>query len=90
MIIKVLGFLDLISALWLILVQLGFAPLGATTMLSAYLVLKTFLFKRDWASYVDMLVGAYMTIAVLTGIKHVIITTVFFIWLLQKAVLSLK
>jgi hypothetical protein len=88
MIVKFLGVFDLIAALWIVLAQnhLIIARLGV--IIIAYLLIKCYIFRDNWVSYIDLLIGVYI-VFVMGGSTHALLSYLFAIYLGQKALFSL-
>jgi len=85
----VFGLLDIVSALVLVLLKFGLLnKLGF--IVGGYLVIKGlfFLVMKDWLSILDVLSGLFIFYVFVFG-SFPLIGWVFFIWLLQKGVISL-
>jgi uncharacterized membrane protein HdeD (DUF308 family) len=87
MILKILGAVDLFAAAWLLLLHYGMDGYRVGLMIGLWLVLKGFIFKGSWTSYIDMLAGIYMLFSLFS--THWFLTYVFAIYLGQKAFFSL-
>jgi len=87
MFIKILGILDILAALWLILLNHGIGSLRIGFILGLYLILKGYVFKDDWASYIDIVAGIYLIFSLFT--THWFLSYGFAIYLGQKAFFSL-
>lgn len=89
MIIKLLGFLDLLAALLVILVQHdAYSGWRLPLVCFIYLAIKAYAFKGDIVSMIDGLAGIYF-IFLMFDLKTVIISYIIIIYLIQKAVVSL-
>ena len=86
MLIKVFGLMDLLAAIVFASAQWGFG-LYLGKIIAIYLIVKSLLFITDFASWVDLLAGAYLLLVVF-GV-HSIFSVIFILWLLQKAIFSL-
>ncbi len=84
--LKLLGFLDLAAAVFLVLAQWDIG-LGIASVLAGYIIVKSLLFIGDWASAVDLLSGIYMMLVIYN--IHSAFSLIFVIWLLQKSFFSL-
>tara|TARA_Y100000034_G_scaffold118928_1_gene160176 strand:- start:2107 stop:2379 length:273 start_codon:yes stop_codon:yes gene_type:complete len=85
----VFGLLDIVSALVLVLLKFGLlGKLGF--IIGIYLVIKGlfFLVMKDWLSILDVFSGLFIFYVLLFG-SFPLIGWVFFVWLLQKGVVSL-
>ncbi|MEK6856813.1 MAG: hypothetical protein AABX49_02240 [Nanoarchaeota archaeon] len=84
--LKLLGVLDLITAVFFILAQWD-VGLGVAEVLAFYILIKSILFFGDWASFIDLLSGAYLLLLVYD--IHSAFSLVFILWLLQKSFFSI-
>lgn len=88
--IKLLGFLDFLSAVLLFLVFLNAVPAIWLVSAAFYLIIKGWIFlllSRDIASIGDLTIGLFLLLFAFVNIP-IIIMVIFLIWLLQKAVIS--
>ena len=86
MIVKVLGFLDLLCAVSVILLQFGFLPWNLALAAAVYLVAKGFVFRESLTSIFDIASGAYIVLMIF-GVKF-FLAYVIAAYLLQKALFS--
>ena len=89
MIIKMLGFADLLSIVALLAASI--LPKSLITIMAAYLIIKGLFFVLTggvFPSFFDILSGIYLVTAA-NGITHWIPTTLVVIFLLQKSFFSL-
>ena len=84
--LKLLGILDLIAAVFFILAQWSIG-LAVAPFLAFYIIIKSVLFLGNWASIVDLLSGIYMLLVVYD--IHSAFSLIFIIWLLQKSFFSI-
>ncbi len=84
--IKLLGIMDLVTALMFILVQWDIG-IKIGIFCAIYLIVKSIIFISDFTSWVDLVAGIYLFL-ILFGI-HSAFSVVFIIWLLQKGFFSL-
>jgi hypothetical protein len=84
--LKLLGLLDLITAAFFILAQWDIG-LGIASALAGIVLVKSLLFMGNWASFVDLLSGAYMFLVIYD--IHSAFSLIFVLWLLQKSFFSL-
>jgi len=84
--LKLLGFLDLLAAVFLILAQWNIG-LSIASFLAFYTIGKSLLFIGNWASLVDLLAGIYMFLVIYD--VHTAFSLIFALWLLQKSFFSL-
>lgn len=87
MILKFMGFSDLITALILILIPFDLVSWKIALVASLYLLFKAYLFKGDFASIIDGVSGIYLFLTFL-GFTT-ILTPIFGIYLIQKSAFSL-
>ena len=86
MIVKLFGLIDLLGAVIFILLQWGIG-VKIGIFIAAYLIIKSLIFMRDPASWIDLIAGVYLLL-VLFNI-HSAFSVIFIIWLGQKAFFSL-
>ena len=87
MMLKILGILDILSAIWLILLHYDHGSIRIGLALGIYLIMKGYVFKGNWVSYLDILSGIYLIFSLFT--THWFLSYVFAFYLAQKAVSSL-
>ena len=87
MIIKILGFMDLLTAVLAVFVHIGFLPGGILKLFIAYLLLKGIIFVRSFSSILDIVCAIYLIMMVF-GFKSFFIYLVA-LYLFQKAVVSI-
>lgn len=85
--VKILGILDILTALVVVLGHLDIAGFRPMFAVACYLAIKGFIFFGDLASFIDLLIALY--IIFLFFHSFTIITVVVVIYLLQKALISL-
>lgn len=85
MLLKLLGVLDLLSALVLIFLKFGFG-VSLAWFCVFYLFVKSVIFF-GWISIFDIFSGAVIIFSIFGG--YGVITWVVFLYLLQKAILSI-
>lgn len=85
--LKLLGFLDLIAAIIVVFVQLGFLGPNILYFFAAYLAIKGLLFIKSLSSWLD-LISAFYILLMIFGLKFFLAYLVA-IYLFQKAVFSL-
>ena len=83
--IKVLGILDIISAVVMIL--LNYYSFGFAWIFALYLGIKSLIFIKSIVSIIDLVAVLFFVLAMF-GI-HNIITLIFAVWILQKGFFSL-
>ncbi len=86
MIIKLLGFFDLLTALTLFLLHHELLGWKIALVAFSYLMIKAVVFFGDIMSILDGVTGIYI-IVLLLGF-HTFLTYIFIIYLVQKAVFS--
>ena len=86
-IFKLLGILDLITAISIILFNFGIASNRFMISFIAYLILKGLMFKGDVASILDLLIALYIILMFILPITIISIITA--LYLTQKGFLSL-
>jgi hypothetical protein len=87
MVVKLLGVMDLLSAVAVILLHYDLLGWRIGFLFVAYLIIKGWLFREDINSIMDILCGIYMFV-MLFGLTT-FISWVVAIYLFQKAVFSL-
>lgn len=87
MIVKFLGFLDLLAAGVMILYFFEIIPYKFVLSLGLYLIFKAIMFFGDFLSFLDGVVGLYMLLMFFW--TPGIITTIFSVYLIIKSLLSL-
>ncbi len=87
MIVRLLGLLDLATAVALILLHYGLAAKPLAIIFASYMLFKGFAFLGDFASIIDLVVGLYILAAVLFGL-HTFVAFILAFYLLQKAAFS--
>lgn len=83
--IKLLGFLDVLAAINLILIKFSFDSLAI--LFSIYLIIKGLVYIKDLISIVDIICGVVILMA-FYGYYN-IFTWLVVLWLLQKGIVSL-
>ena len=84
--LKLLGLLDLVAAVFLVLAQWDIG-LGIASFFAFYIIIKSLLFLGDFASMIDLLSGIYMFLVIYD--VHSAFSLIFVLWLLQKSFFSL-
>ncbi|MBU1030501.1 MAG: hypothetical protein ABIC91_02710 [Nanoarchaeota archaeon] len=83
---KLLGFFDLLSSLIIILLNFSLIPWRLGASFALYLIIKGFIFKGDFSSFVDIFIGIYILILPIISFK--LLTIISVIYLLQKGFFS--
>lgn len=86
--LKFLGIADLVAASMLILLHIDYVNARIALSGAFYLIGKGIMFRGDFASVVDAVGGIYIILMVIFGF-HTFLTYLVFIWLFQKAFLSI-
>jgi len=86
MIVKILGLMDLLTAIVAVFVTIGFLPAALLKFFIFYLLIKGIIFIKSISSIGDLFCAAYL-IAMLFGFKSFIVYIVA-LFLFQKAVFS--
>tara|TARA_Y100000296_G_C5165092_1_gene254087 strand:+ start:931 stop:1266 length:336 start_codon:yes stop_codon:yes gene_type:complete len=90
MIIKLLGFLDLLTALVVFLIQHDYYNGWRFPVVCfMYLAFKAYAYKGDVASLIDGVAGIYF-IFLIFGLSNIVISYLVIIYLVQKALMSLS
>jgi len=84
--LKILGFLDLITAVIVVFVQLGFLGPAVLKFFAVYLLIKGLLFIKSLSSVLDIACAAYLLLMIF-GLKFILAYFVA-VYLFQKAVVS--
>jgi len=87
MIIKFMGVIDVLIAITLFLIPFNVISWKIVLLSTTYLLTKAYMFKGDFASFLDGVSGVYLLIAFI-GIST-FFSPIFGIYLLQKAAYSL-
>ncbi len=92
MLVYLLGFLDLIATFIIMShVFLGWFSIGTVLYNVLYIIIKGLIFaKWDFASKIDLFVGAYILLLVYGIYANGVMTIIVFLWLLQKSLFSLS
>ncbi len=88
MLVKFLGVLDLVAAAWMILAQNHIVSIRIGLVVFAYLLLKGYIFRDNWISYIDFIVGIY-ALFLMFGTSSMLLSYLFAIYLVQKAIYSI-
>ncbi len=83
---RLLGIIDILSALWLVLIYFNIVSIKGAILLGILLIIKGFVFRESWVSWVDFGVGVYMCILFLAPATF--LNFVAALWLLQKGIWS--
>lgn len=86
MIVKLLGLMDLLTAIAAVFVQIGFFPPVILKFFMFYLIIKGVIFIKSFSSIADLLCAGYL-IAMMFGVKTFLVYIVA-LYLFQKAVFS--
>ncbi len=86
-IVRILSLLDIITAIMIILYQYGNIRTRLIISFTAYLLLKAFMFRGSFASFLDATIAIYTIIMIFLPIT--IITWIAAIYLIQKAISGL-
>lgn len=87
MIVRILGILDLLTAIAAVFVHIGFLPVVILKYFIFYLLIKGVIFIKSLTSIIDLLCGIYL-IALYFGF-HSFIIYIVGLYLFQKAVISM-
>ena len=86
-IVKVLGFMDLLTAVTIVLMHYNFPVLRLGLIFACYLFFKSFVFMGDIGSVIDFLAAVYLVLMMIFHL-HIFLAFVFSGYLLEKAILS--
>jgi len=81
-----MGLLDALSGIFLMLLHFDLISWRVSFGLAVYLIAKGYLFKADFLSLIDLLMGVYMIMAMF-GIKTFLVY-IFFAYTLYKVIIS--
>lgn len=84
MIVKLMSLFDILTAVVMILYQFGSVSFRLLLSFTAYLLIKFFMFRGDFASFIDLCIAIYMLFMLVFPIP--LITWIAAIYLIQKAV----
>jgi hypothetical protein len=88
MIVKLLGLVDLLTAIAAVFVHIGFLPTGILKFFILYLLIKGVIFIKSFTSILDLACAAYLTLMFFFGIKTFFVYIIA-VYLFQKAVVSI-
>lgn len=86
MIVKIMSLLDITTAIMMIFYQYGSIKTRLLISFIAYLLIKAFMFKGDFASFLDACIAIYMVFMIFFPIPF--ITWIAAIYLIQKAIVG--
>ncbi|MCF7871841.1 hypothetical protein K9L97_02295 [Candidatus Woesearchaeota archaeon] len=86
-VIKFLGFVDIIAAIIITLFNFELVPLKIFLSIFLYLILKGLAFRGDFASFTDIGIAIYMLLMLIYPIT--IITLICSLFLFQKGIFSM-
>lgn len=86
MIVKIMSILDIATAIVLILYQYGSIKTRLFISFIAYLLIKAFMFKGDFASFLDACIAFYMIFMIFFSIP--LLSWIAAIYLIQKAIVG--
>lgn len=89
MIIKLFGILDLLTGITLLLSHFSMISWRMSVGFMMYLFIKAYMFKGDFASFIDFIVGLYFIMILVFG-THTFLVYLFSMYMFQKAFFSLK
>jgi len=87
LLVKFMGFLDLFTAIVMVLYNYGLAPTRILFSIILYLILKGLMFKGDVASMLDFAIAGYLVLMIFHPIT--VITWISAIYILQKSFASI-
>lgn len=82
-----LGILDIISGIWIIVLNYGLGLSAIGGLLAGYLILKGVFFRENFMSYVDLFCGAFM-LFILFGMQTKFLYLIPAVYLMQKGIIS--
>ncbi len=86
MIVKLLGLIDLLAAVFIILLRFNIGG-SIALVIAIILLIKSFVFLRSFVSIIDILSGVFLLLAIYG--HYYFFTWLFALWLLQKAIVSI-
>ena len=86
LIYKIFGFADLLTVVIMFLLNSSLIPWRFALIFASYLIIKGLIFKGDFASMMDIIVGVYIILIPVFSWK--ILTIILAIYMIQKAVIS--
>ncbi|MBT3405686.1 hypothetical protein HN419_00805 [Candidatus Woesearchaeota archaeon] len=86
-ILKAMGLFDLLAAALILMAHYGIFTWRPLFAAAAWLFLKAYIYKGDFASIIDFFCGIYI-IMLMFGL-HSILTFIFAVYLIQKALVSM-
>jgi hypothetical protein len=86
MIVKLMSLLDIIAAVVMILYQYGSVSFRLLLSFIVYLIIKAFMFRGDFASFLDACIAIYMFFMLFLSVP--ILTWIAAIYLIQKAIVG--
>ncbi|MCC7574492.1 hypothetical protein KO361_02780 [Candidatus Woesearchaeota archaeon] len=84
MIVKIMSLLDLATAIVMILFQYGSVKSRLLMSFIAYLLIKAFMFRGDFASFLDACIAIYMIFMIFFSVP--LLTWIATVYLIQKAI----
>ena len=84
MIVKIMSLLDLATAIVMILFQYGSVKSRLLMRFIAYLLIKAFMFRGDFASFLDACIAIYMIFMIFFSVP--LLTWIATVYLIQKAI----
>lgn len=86
MIVKLLGLIDLLAAVFIILLRFNIGR-SIALIIAILLLIKSLIFLRSFVSFIDILSGVFLLLAIYG--HYYFFTWLFVLWLGQKAIISL-
>lgn len=86
MIIKLLSVLDIATAVIILIYQYGNLKTKLLISFIAYLIIKAYMFRGDFASFIDLCIAIYMIIMIFYTAP--ILTWIAAIYLIQKSIVG--
>jgi hypothetical protein len=86
MIVKIMSFLDIVTAIMLLLYQYGSIRTRLFISFIAYLLIKAFMFKGDFASFLDACIAIYMIFMIFFSVP--VLSWIAAVYLIQKAIVG--
>ncbi|MBR9690694.1 hypothetical protein GOV08_03335 [Candidatus Woesearchaeota archaeon] len=88
MIVQIMSIADLLTVAVIVILQYNLLPWNIGVAAALYLTIKWYMFRGDIASFIDLFVGVYIVLLMI-GAKILILSIIFSIYLIQKAVFGL-
>ena len=84
---RIMGALDIITGLWILLLNYNLSGEKIGVMLAGYLIIKGIVFRDSFMSYIDIAVAVYALFAIIVGF-NALIAWICMLYLVQKGIFS--